>query len=69
MPQVEVTIGGRAFEVACQPGEEPYLRSAAQMVSAITTRSSSRPGCCAAQCAIAPSIFRAPLVLAGRPRG
>lgn len=34
MPQVEVTIGGRAFEVACQPGEEPYLRSAAQMLDA-----------------------------------
>mgnify|MGYP001169674297 CR=1 FL=1 len=34
MPQVEVTIGGRVFEVACQPGEEPYLRSAAQMLDA-----------------------------------
>lgn len=32
MPQVEVTIGGRAFDVACQSGEEPYLRSAAAML-------------------------------------
>jgi len=32
MPQVEITIGGRAFEVACQDGEEPFLRSAAVML-------------------------------------
>ena len=32
MPQVEVTIGGRNFEVACQAGEEPFLRSAAAML-------------------------------------
>lgn len=32
MPQVEVVIGGRAFEVACQVGEEPYLRAAAAML-------------------------------------
>lgn len=34
MPQVEITIGGRAFEVACQDGEEPFLRSAAVMLDA-----------------------------------
>ena len=32
MPQVEITIGGRSFEVACQAGEEPFLRSAAHML-------------------------------------
>jgi len=30
MPQVEIVIGGRSFDVACQEGEEPYLISAAQ---------------------------------------
>ena len=29
MPEVEIGIGGRHFEVACQPGEEDYLVSAA----------------------------------------
>ncbi len=32
MPQVEIKIGGRSFEVACQDGEEHYLRSAAAML-------------------------------------
>ena len=32
MPQVEIIIGGRSFEVACQSGEEPHLRSAAAML-------------------------------------
>lgn len=32
MPQVEISIGGRVFEVACQPGEESYLHSAAAML-------------------------------------
>ena len=29
MPEVKIEIGGRRFEVACQPGEEEYLISAA----------------------------------------
>jgi len=29
MPEIEIEIGGRRFEVACQPGEEDYLISAA----------------------------------------
>ena len=33
MPQVEITIGGRSFEVACQAGEEHYLHSAAEMLN------------------------------------
>jgi cell division protein ZapA len=32
MPEVEITIGGRMFQVACQEGEEHFLRSAAQML-------------------------------------
>ena len=32
MPQVEIAIGGRTFEVACQEGEEHYLQSAAAML-------------------------------------
>jgi cell division protein ZapA len=34
MPELEVTIGGRPFQVACQPGEEHFLRSAAGMLDA-----------------------------------
>lgn len=44
MPQVEVTIGGRAFEVACQSGEEPYLRAAAQMLDAEAVALSAQIG-------------------------
>ena len=32
MPQVEIAIGGRTFEVACQDGEEHFLHSAAAML-------------------------------------
>lgn len=32
MPEVEIHIGGRAFEVSCQEGEEHFLQSAAQML-------------------------------------
>ncbi|MCB5198272.1 cell division protein ZapA [Loktanella sp. TSTF-M6] len=32
MPQVEITIGGRVFEVACQDGEEHFLRTASAML-------------------------------------
>lgn len=32
MPEVEITIGGRGFEVACQEGEEHYLETAARML-------------------------------------
>ncbi|MBR9653389.1 cell division protein ZapA [Thalassovita aquimarina] len=34
MPEVEIQIGGRAFEVACQEGEEHFLHSAAAMLDA-----------------------------------
>ena len=32
MPNLTIAIGGREFEVACQEGEERFLRSAAQML-------------------------------------
>ncbi|MBP1805989.1 cell division protein ZapA [Rubellimicrobium aerolatum] len=44
MPQVEIVIGGRSFEVACQPGEEPYLRSAAAMLDAEASSLSEHMG-------------------------
>ena len=32
MPEIQINIGGREFEVACQEGEEHYLQTAAQML-------------------------------------
>lgn len=32
MPEVTISIGGRDFEVACQEGEEHFLRSAAALL-------------------------------------
>ena len=32
MPNLTIAIGGRDFEVACQEGEEHFLRSAAQLL-------------------------------------
>lgn len=32
--EVEITIGERKFDVACQEGEEPYLRHAAKLLDA-----------------------------------
>ena len=32
MPDLEITIGGRIFNVVCQPGEDHFLRGAAQML-------------------------------------
>ncbi|NCO87387.1 MAG: cell division protein ZapA [Rhodobacterales bacterium] len=44
MPQVEITIGGRSFEVACQDGEEPFLRGAAAMLDAEASALSAHIG-------------------------
>lgn len=44
MPQVEILIGGRTFEVACQEGEEPFLRTAAQLLDAEASALSSQIG-------------------------
>ena len=32
MPEIEVKIGGRGFQVACQEGEEHFLRAAASLL-------------------------------------
>jgi len=32
MPEVEITIGGRSFDVACAEGEEHYLLAAARLL-------------------------------------
>lgn len=32
MPELDITIGGRTFQVACQDGEEHFLNSAAKML-------------------------------------
>lgn len=32
MPDLEVMIGGRGFQVSCQPGEEHFLHAAARML-------------------------------------
>ncbi len=32
MPEIRIAIGGREFEVACQEGEEHYLRTAAKLL-------------------------------------
>ncbi len=32
MPEVDITIGGRTFEVACQEGEQHFLQSAAKLL-------------------------------------
>ncbi|KAJ54498.1 cell division protein ZapA [Actibacterium mucosum KCTC 23349] len=34
MPEVQITIGGRSFEVACQEGEESFLQAAASLLDA-----------------------------------
>jgi cell division protein ZapA len=32
MPDISITIGGRQFEVACQDGEESFLKAAAEVL-------------------------------------
>ncbi len=32
MPEVDIEIGGRTFQVSCQEGEEHYLQAAAKML-------------------------------------
>ncbi|OSP55525.1 cell division protein ZapA [Pseudoruegeria sp. SK021] len=34
MPEVNISIGGRVFEVACQEGEQSYLEAAAKLLDA-----------------------------------
>ncbi|MGC8202791.1 cell division protein ZapA [Aliiroseovarius sp. PTFE2010] len=44
MPEVIVTIGGRDFEVACQDGEQHFLRSAAALLDGEASVLSSQIG-------------------------
>ena len=44
MPQVEVEIGGRTFEVACQEGEEAFLHAAAAMLNVEATALTDQMG-------------------------
>lgn len=44
MPQVDILIGGRTFEVACQEGEEPFLHAAAAMLDTEATALSGAVG-------------------------
>ena len=44
MPEIKISIGGREFEVACQEGEEHFLKSAAQMLDAEASVLSSQIG-------------------------
>ena len=44
MPQVEIVVGDRSFEVACQPGEEAFLRAAAAILDGEATALSSQIG-------------------------
>lgn len=44
MPQVEITIGGRVFEVACQDGEEQFLMTAAAMLDTEASALSAQVG-------------------------
>lgn len=44
MPEVSISIGGRDFTVACQDGEEQFLRAAASLLDAEATALSSQIG-------------------------
>ena len=44
MPQVEIIIGGRNFEVACQEGEEQFLMTAAAMLDVEASSLSTQVG-------------------------
>ena len=44
MPEVEIKIGGRSFEVACQDGEEHFLKGAARMLDEEATTLAAQVG-------------------------
>ncbi|MEM7076443.1 MAG: cell division protein ZapA [Pseudomonadota bacterium] len=44
MPNVEIEIGGRSFDVACQEGEEHYLKAAASLLDEEASVLSSQIG-------------------------
>ncbi len=65
MPQVEITIGGRNFEVACQEGEEHFLHAAAAMLDVEATHLASHVG----RITEARMLLMAGLMLADRTAG
>ena len=65
MPSVEIEIGERVFEVACQEGEEHYLRTAAQMLDAEADRLTRQIG----RLPEARMLLMAGLMLADRTAG
>jgi cell division protein ZapA len=65
MPQVEITVGGRSFEVACQEGEEPFLRHAAELLDAEASALSEQIG----RMPEARMLLMAGLLLADRASG
>lgn len=65
MPQVEILIGGRVFEVACQDGEEPFLRNAAALLDAEASALSEQIG----RMPEARMLLMAGLMLADRASG
>jgi len=44
MPQIEIKIGGRTFEVACQEGEEQFLYTAAALLDTEASSLSTQIG-------------------------
>lgn len=44
MPEVRITIGGRDFDVACQEGEEHFLRAASRLLDTEATSLISQIG-------------------------
>lgn len=65
MPQVEIVIGGRTFEVACQEGEESYLQSASAMLDVEASHLSEQIG----RMPEARMLLMAGLMLADRTAG
>ena len=65
MPQIDIQIGGRSFEVACQEGEEHFLHSAAAMLDAEAAHLSSQIG----RMPEARMLLMAGLMLADRTAG
>jgi cell division protein ZapA len=65
MPEVEIVIGGRSFEVSCQPGEEEFLRNAAQLLDAEAMSLHSQIG----RTSEAKMLLMAGLLLADRTAG
>ncbi|MEM9845518.1 MAG: cell division protein ZapA [Pseudomonadota bacterium] len=65
MPEVQIRIGGKSFDVACQEGEEHYLQAAAQMLDAEASVLSAQIG----QIPEARMLLMAGLMLADKTAG